>query len=80
MLRNMVKTKKMIAIEKASGREIKELLSDLNRQMTQIDVCEYLKEKYGISVSQGVLSLWFLKLGIPTRSFQLPDEKSLSKK
>ena len=71
---NVKKTKKMLLLEEASGQDIKELLSDLNIRMTQLEICNYLKNTYGISVSQGPLSQWFFRLGIPARAFRLPAD------
>lgn len=65
------KTSKMLQIEAHFDTPIKELLTDLYKTKTMPEIVEYLKSE-GIKVSQGSLSQWFLRLDIPTRTWQIP--------
>lgn len=67
------KTAKMRLIEEKFGRPVEAVLRDLYRTMTMKQITDYLRG-YGIGVSVGTLSVWFLKLGIGTRRWAHPEE------
>lgn len=77
-LRNK-KTKLMIIVEAKANKGIRELLIELYKTKTFEDIVLYLKLNYQIDITVSGLSRWFLKLGIPTREWRLPEEKEPEK-
>jgi hypothetical protein len=69
------KTKKMIEIEKRSGKEIRDFLVDLyvSKNMTFWKIVEHLEKDYKIHITVSGIYRWFLKLDIPTREWRLPE-------
>jgi hypothetical protein len=64
----------MIELENLTGKQIKDLLTDLyiNKNMTYWDMVKYLKDNFNMDITISGLHRWFLKLDIATREWSLP--------
>ncbi|MHB0977338.1 MAG: hypothetical protein ACYC1U_09110 [Candidatus Aquicultorales bacterium] len=71
--RHIRKTRKMRQVEAAFGRPIETVLEELYKTNTFEGVSSQLG-KIGVDVSLGTLSLWFLKLDLPTRRWLIPEK------
>ena len=67
------KTKLMKVIEEVTGKDIKDLLNELyrDRDMTFKEMENYFKTSLNIVIDYSTLHYWFLKFGMPSRSYKL---------
>ena len=63
------KTRKMLEIEKQYGESIEKLLA---RLYVEHGTMEGVAEELGVAVS--TISMWFLRLGLPTAERRVPEE------
>ena len=68
-----MKTPKMLLIEEKTKKDIRDYLIELyiEKDLTFIEIIEYLKNELNVKISTGGLHKWFKALKIPTRVWSL---------
>jgi len=68
-----MKTPKMLLIEEKTDKDIRDYLIELyiEKDLTFIEIIEYLKNELNVKISIGGLHKWFKALKIPTRVWSL---------
>ena len=67
------KTKKMIEVEEATGKDIRELLNYLYRDknMTFQEIEGYVNKNLHININYSTIHYWFMKFGMKSREYKL---------